>query len=347
MKRTIIAWGIVCGLITSPVMADHLKESLSGMLKQKEQTPSMVNLDGIDLAGKRKHLKPKSRSAKAVIATVNGKKIRKKEADAYLAERTNGKIKDFDMLPKKQRLSLIKELSLPMILAKKASADFSDEEKDALISRAWMQNAILNAKVPDVQIKAAYDRIKAQAKAKSALAQLPPFEKIKDRIRMQIAEQQIIRQLMRGVEVKVDNTSDKVAGYAGMIPIYIDDVNKALARMTKGKMTWATLPPRDRLKVLNMIAPSKLITLSAKNALSQKQKDTVLANVWMQKKLSEINVSDEEAKKRYNKLKTALKKAKSKKKLPEFSKIERNLKMEIAREKLVKSLTKNAKIQLK
>jgi len=147
--------------------------------------------------------------------------------------------------------------------------------------------------------------------------------------------------------VKVDNTSDKVAGYAGMIPIYIDDVNKALARMTKGKMTWATLPPRDRLKVLNMIAPSKLITLSAKIALSQKQKDTVLANVWMQKKLSEINVSDEEAKRRYNKLKTALKKAKSKKKLPEFSKIERNLKMEIAREKLVKSLTKNAKIQLK
>ncbi len=338
---------VACGLASSPVMADHLKESLSGMLKKKEETPSLVNLNGIDLDGKAKPLKPKSRSSKAVVATVNGEKIRKKEADTYLSKRTNGKIKDFDLLPKKQRLSLIKELALPKIIAKKAQKAFSSEEKDALIARAWMQNAMAKAKVPEAQIKAAYERIKAQAKAKSALAQLPPLEKIKERIKMQIAEQQLIGQLMRGVEVKVDSTSKDIAGYAGMIPIYVEDVNKALARMTKGKMTWATLSPKDRLGVLNMIAPSKLITLSAKNALTKEQKDAVLANVWMQKKLSEIDVSEKELKARYAKLKTILKKSKSKKKLPEFSKIEPSLKMEIAREKLVKSLTKDAKITLK
>ena len=347
MKKKIIAAGVVLGLAVSPIMADHLKESLSGMLKKKEETPSMVNLNGIDLSGKAKKLKPKIRSAKAVIAVVEGKKIRKKEADAYLSKRTQGKIKDFDLLPKAQRLSLVKELSLPILLAKQAKNSLSQAEQDALISRAWMQNAILSSEVPEEQIKAAYNRIKAQAAAKSALQQLPPLEKIKDRIKMQIAEQQLIGQLMRGVDIKVNADSDKVAGYVGMLSVSIDEANKALERMTHGQKTWKDLSENEKLKVLNLIAPSKLITLSAKNALTQEQKDTVLANFWMQKGLSEVKVSDKEAKARYEKIKKLAKKFKKKQPFPAFSKIEKSLKMEIAREKFVKSLTKHAKIKLK
>jgi len=347
MKKKIIAAGVVWGLAVSPIMADHLKESLSGMLKKKEETPSLVNLNGIDLDGKSKGLKPKTRSAKAVIAVVEGKKIRKKEADAYLSKRTRGKIKDFDLLPKAQRLSLVKELSLPILLAKQAKASLSQTEKDALISRAWMQNAILSSDVPEEQIKAAYNRIKAEAAAKSALQQLPPLEKIKERIKMQIAQQQLIGQLMRGVDIKVNSSSDSVAGYVGMIPVSIDEANKALERLTHGQKRWKDLPESDRRKVLNLMAPSKLITLSAKNALTQQQKDTVLANFWMQKGLSEVKVSDKEVKARYEKIKQLAKKLKKKEPFPAFSKIEKSLKMEIAREKFVKSLTKHANIKLK
>jgi len=347
MKKTIVALGTACALSVTPILADHLKESLSGMLKKKEETPSMVNLSGIGLGGKTTSPKPKGHTPNAVIAVVEGKKIIKKDADAYLEKRTKGKIKDFDLLPKEQRMTLVRELSLPILLAKKAHASLSRDEQDALISRAWMMNAVSQSNIPDEQIKAAYNRLRAQAKAKNALQQLPPLDKIRDRLKMQIAEQQIIGQLMRGVDVKVEPASKKAAGYAGTIPISVEEANRLLQRMSKGKLTWEKLPEKEKLRVLHMIAPAKLIAHTANNALTQDQKDTVLANFWMQKGLSEITVSDKEVKDRYVKIKKMVKKSKNKKKFPEFSTLERSLKMQIAREKFVQSLTKNAKIKLK
>ncbi len=347
MKRTIAAFGTVCMLAVTPVLADHLKESLSGMLKKNDSTPSMVNLNGIGLDGQKHPSRPKKHSAKATVAVIEGHKITKKEADAYLSKRTGGKISDFDRLPKAQRIALIKELSLPMLLAKKAKASLSKEDQQALISRAWMYTSMAQAQIPDEQIKAAYNRIKAEATAKGALAQVPPLDRIKDRIKMQIAQQQIIGQMMRGVDIKIAKDSDKTAGYAGSIPISIDEANKALARMTKGKYTWKTLPEKEKLQALNMIAPGKLIMMSAENAMTQKQKDTVLANYWMQTELSKIKVSDKKAKKRYSKIKEMLKKSKNKHKLPEYSVLEKRLKMEIAKEKFIRNITQHVHIKLK
>jgi len=346
MKKWIVAATVAGGLAVTPVCADQLKDSLHGLLKKKEEMPSMVNLNGLDLNGKAKPIVPKTRSSKAVIATVNGHKIIKKEADSYLKQRTKGKVTDFDLLPKEQRLALVKELSLPILLTEEAKKGLTEEQKDTLISRAWMQQAIAQSSIPEEQLKAAYEKIKAQAKAKSALQQVPPFEKIKDRIRMQVAEQQIVGQLLRGVNIKVEPSSDKVAGYIGMMPVSIDEVNRALQVMTKGKMTWATLPEKDKNRVLQMIAPSKMIALSAKNALTQQQQDTVLANFWMQKGISQMKVTDDEVKKRYEKIKKMAKKSKGKK-LPGFDELEKSLKMQIAQEKFVNTLTKNAKIKLK
>jgi len=347
MKKSIIAVAVACGLAVSPLCADQLKESLHGLLKKKEETPSMVNLNGLDLNGKIQPLVPKTRSAKAVIATVDGHKIIKKEADAYLTQRTKGKVTDFDLLPKEQRLALVKELALPLLLTENAKKELTEEQKDAIISRAWMQKAMMESNIPEEQLKAAYEKIKAQAKAKSALQQVPPFDKIRERIKMQVAEQQIVGQLLRGVDIKVEPSSDKIAGYIGMMSVSIDEVNKALQMMTKGKMTWATLPEKDRNRVLQMIAPSKMIALNAKNTLTQQQQDTVLSNFWMQKGVSRMTVTDEEVKKRYEKIKKMAKKSKSKKKLPPFSELEESLKVQIAQEKFVDSLTKNAKIKLK
>jgi hypothetical protein len=347
MKKLIAAAAVAGGLVINPLYADHLKESLSGLLKKKDETPSMVNLDGLNLNGQVKPIIPKTRSSKAVIAVVDGRKIIKKEADAYLKQRTKGKVTDFDLLPKEQRLALIKELALPQILTAKAHKELTQEQKDALISRAWMQKAVTESDIPEEQLKAAYEKIKAQAKAKSALQQVPPFEKIKDRIKMQVAEQQIVGQLLRGVDIKVEPSSDKVAGYIGMLPVSIDEVNKALQMMTKGKMTWATLPDKEKNRVLQMMAPSKMIALNAKNTLTQEQQDSVLANFLMQKGISQTEVTDKEVKKRYEKIKKMAKKSKSKKKFPEYTELEKSLKMQLAQEKFVDSLLKKTKIKLK
>jgi hypothetical protein len=347
MKKLIAVAAVAGGLSVSPLCADQLKESLSGLLKKKEETPSMVNLDGLNLNGKVKPIIPKTRSSKAVIAVVDGHKIIKKEADAYLKQRTKGKVTDFDLLPKEQRLALVKELVLPQLLTAKAKKELTEEQKDALISRAWMQNAVAESDIPEEQLKAAYEKIKAQAKAKSALQQVPPFEKIRDRIKMQVAEQQIVGQLLRGVDIKVEPSSDKVAGYIGMLPVSIDKVNRALQMMTKGKMTWETLPEQEKNRVLQMMAPSKMIALNAKNTLTQEQQDTVLVNFWMQKGISQVEITDAEVKKRYEKIKKMAKKSKGKKRLPDYAELEKSLKMQLAQEKFVDSLIKEAKIKLK
>jgi hypothetical protein len=281
-----------------------------------------------------------------VIATVNGHKIIKKEADRYLSERTQGKIKNFDLLPKKQQLALVKELSLPLLLVQNAQKNLSDMEQEAVLSNAWMQKSVKEMDIPESEIKTAYEKVKAQANVRNPLQQIPPYESLKNRIRMQIGEQKIVERLMQGAQIRVEPSSDTIAGYVGMLAITIDDVNKALQVMTKGKMTWDTIPERDKKRVLQMVAPNKLIALSAENGLSKKEKENALSNYWMQKRISTIDVTENEIKKRYNKIKKLAKKSK-KKSVPEYAALEKSLKVQIAQEKLVESLTKKAKIKLK
>jgi len=75
---------------TATVSADGLKNSLTNMMNKKDTTPNMVDLSRLDVNAKPQVRKPKTRSSKAVVATVNGTKIIKKNADAYLKKRTNG-----------------------------------------------------------------------------------------------------------------------------------------------------------------------------------------------------------------------------------------------------------------
>jgi len=344
MKKVVMAAGLCSMLFVQSVSADALKNVLASKLNQKDEMPAMVNLDALGTA---KPVKPRSRSARSVVATVNGTKIIKKDADAYLSERTKGAVTDFDLLPKKQRLSLIKEISLPILLSSGAKKGLSDEEKDAVLSRAWMSKSAAEANVTDAQIEAAYAKIKAQAKAQSALQQIPPLEALKERIKMQIVEQQIVGQLMQGAEVRIAEETGDIAGYVGMMSIGMDEVNRALQVMTKGKMRWGALSPKDKRRVLQMVAPNKFIALAAKNGLSQEEQDRALSNYWMQKNLSQISVTDEEVKKRYEKIKKMQKKSKNGKKLPDYAVLEKSLKMQIANEKFMEKLTKEAKIKLK
>jgi len=344
MKKLVIALGLCGGLMIQSASADALKNILSNKLHQHEEMPGMVNLDAL---GSTQPIKPKSRPARAVVATVDGMKIIKKDADAYLSKRTKGKVKDFDLLPKEQRLALIKEMSLPMLLAKGANEELSPEEKDAVLSRAWMQKRMGEMKISDAELTSAYERIKAEAKAKSALSQVPPLDKIRERLKMQIAQQKIIGELMRGAQVRVNDANDTIAGYVGMVAIPVDEVNQMLQSMTKGKMTWQTLPPQEKVRVLQMAAPAKFVSLAARNGLTKKQQENVLSNYWMQKSLSRISVTDGEVKKRYEKIKKLSKKSKSKKKLPDYATLEKTLRMQVANEKFVEGLTKKAKIRLK
>jgi len=139
----------------------------------------------------------------------------------------------------------------------------------------------------------------------------------------------------------------KTAGTVNGMIITVEEANKALEVLTKGKDTWGTIPSEGKKQLIQMMAPSKIVSEKSKKALTNKEKEAALAGFWMQKKMSETKVSDEEAKAIYDKMKAEAKKAKSKQPIPEFDAVKNNIKMQLAQEKVVARLMKNAKIKVK
>jgi hypothetical protein len=140
--------------------------------------------------------------------------------------------------------------------------------------------------------------------------------------------------------------SAKTAATVNGMKITVEEANKALKVLTKGKMTWSKLPADGKKQLITMMAPSKLVAAAAKKGLSKKEKEAALAGFWMQKKMAKVTVSDKEAKNAYGKMKKAAEAAKSKKKIPAFKKVKNSIKMQIKQEKVVSKLMKNAKIKV-
>ncbi len=205
MKKYLVVLSLSLGLFVSPVSADALKNSLTNMLNEKDTSPSMVNLSNLNINGKAKPVQnvPKTRSSKAVVATVNGHKILKKEADAHLKKRTQGKMSNFDHLPKKQRLRLIQEMALPVLALDSAQKELSVEEKEAVYSRLWMQKEVLKIKITDEQVKKIYDQLKQRSEENNTTANIPAFESVKDKMKLQMKDKQMVGNLMKDVEIKV------------------------------------------------------------------------------------------------------------------------------------------------
>ncbi|RRS30963.1 MAG: hypothetical protein P794_05120 [Epsilonproteobacteria bacterium (ex Lamellibrachia satsuma)] len=139
----------------------------------------------------------------------------------------------------------------------------------------------------------------------------------------------------------------KTAASVNGMEITVNEANKALKVLSKGKMTWDKLPKEDRMKLIHMMAPAKLVAEAAKKGLTPKEKEAALAGFWMQKKMAEVKLSDKEVEDAYIKLKKSAEKAKSKQKIPPFDAVKNQIKMQLAQENVVGELMKNAKIKLK
>ncbi|MCO4845789.1 MAG: hypothetical protein KC427_07195 [Sulfurovum sp.] len=200
MTKIFMLLGVSLGLVISSASADALKNSLTNMLNTKE-TSGMVDLGSINLDAK--PVKKKVRSSKTVIATVNGHKIIKKEADAYLTQRTQGKVKDFDHLPSKQRQRLIQELALPVMVLDHAQKELSEEEKQAVYTRTWMQKEARKINVTDEQALTVYNQLKQQVQDNNATGNIPPFESIKDKLKVQIIEKTLVEKLIKDAKIEV------------------------------------------------------------------------------------------------------------------------------------------------
>ncbi|TNF43912.1 MAG: hypothetical protein EP216_02960 [Epsilonproteobacteria bacterium] len=137
------------------------------------------------------------------------------------------------------------------------------------------------------------------------------------------------------------------AGTVDGMEITVEEANNALNTLTQGKMTWDKLPADGKKQLIEMMAPAKLVAAESKKSLTQKEKEAALAGFWMQKKMASTEVTDKEAEEAYNKMKKAAKEAKSTQEIPPLEAVKSSIKIQLAQEKVVAELMKNAKINVK
>lgn len=202
MKKNFATSALVVSLLTTGIYADALKNSLTNFMNEKE-TSSVVDLGNINLNPKPKKATPKHHSSKAAVATVNGHKIIKKDADHYLAQRTQGKIKDYDMIPPQQQKRLISEMSFPLLVLDAAKKELNAEEIQSAYDREWMKREAQKVDIKDEDVLTVYNQIKQDALDHNETKPIPPFNAIKGRLKSQMIEKRLIGNLMKDALIKV------------------------------------------------------------------------------------------------------------------------------------------------
>jgi len=166
----------------------------------------------------------------------------------------------------------------------------------------------------------------------------------------------------------------KVIATVDGVPITLKDANRFVKKVTHGRATYSMLKKKDRQRVIQAVATDKLIMAKAKEEvpkkiqeqaivdfyirkniktilkkaqkeLSSREKGMAVADVWVRKMSADINVTDAEAKKAYEKNKRLFKDRKTGKIVP-FEKVKPLVIMQLKQKKFVDRLMKNAKIEM-
>jgi len=139
--------------------------------------------------------------AKAV-ATVNGMEISLKEADTALKQLTQGK-KTWEKATAEEKKQLIQMMAPSKLVIAKAKKALSQKEKDAALAGFWMQKSMAEVKISDADIKAVYDKMTKAAKAHKSKQKIPALEVVKNSIKMQIAQDTVVKNLMKTAKIKL------------------------------------------------------------------------------------------------------------------------------------------------
>jgi len=136
----------------------------------------------------------------------------------------------------------------------------------------------------------------------------------------------------------------KVIGSVNGYSITEKEANKLLKVLTHGKVKYSQLKPKDKREIVKRLAVDKLVIKTAYRSLSKKERDFVIANAWMAKKIRGVKVTNSEAKKAYNQNKRLFKKNG---KVVPYAKVKNLIKMQLKQKKVVDRMMKKAKIVVK
>jgi len=182
-----------------------LKKVTKGKVKDYDRLPKKQRKVVIKELARMNTLKNmKSRPSTAVIATVNGINIIKKEADSFLKKMTAGKVKDFDKLDKKQRKLLISDLARPLVLQSVVETNLTVEEKDGILRQAWLEKQKRTMEVTSDEMLSLYNDKKTKALALNPNAVIPPYLTLGEQLKSEMIEKKITQKLMKDVNIQIN-----------------------------------------------------------------------------------------------------------------------------------------------
>jgi hypothetical protein len=344
IKKSFVAVGLMAILSLSTISADGLKNSLLKVAKQKNDT-QLVDLSGLDINAKpipKQPIAPKSRPSNTVVAVVDGKNIKKSTLDKFLAKASKGKINNFDLLPPKQQKMLVQQYYLPKYIVSQAISQIPKEQRYEIYKAVWMRKKATSIKIPEAKIKQVYDDMASQASL--AHQMLPPYQNIKNRIKMQLIDDEVTKHILKDANVTVSDPNPmQIAGSIDGDFVSVSDVEPIVERISRGKAHWNMLNSSDKQRILEMVAVKKLAQKVALKELSLEEKYNAISNVWLQDKIKDIKIPQKDIKKAYKKVKRRYKRGKA----PSYDEIKESLKMELARDKYMQKLMKQIKVKLK
>ncbi|MEY3002405.1 MAG: hypothetical protein RLZZ428_780 [Pseudomonadota bacterium] len=134
--------------------------------------------------------------------TVNGMEISVEEANQVLKNAREGK-QEWSKLNTEEKKQLIQMMSVGKLIGVESKKVLTQQEKDAAISTYWMQKKISTTPITDQEAQAAYNRVKEAAKKAKNKQEMPPFEAVKNNIKMQLAQEKVVGELIKSAKIDV------------------------------------------------------------------------------------------------------------------------------------------------
>lgn len=322
MNKILVIFIISFAFAFSFVLADTLKDTLINM-KSESSSSDMMGLDGLGAKPLDKK-RFKKRSPKVVLATVNGHKIRKRDADKYLKKITKGKIKDYDKLPKKQQRLLLADLKkiykAKYFIGRPGNTVIGSYEKDKPIYK----------KEADAYVaKATKDKIK-------------DIDRLPKKQRLLILED--LKKLYKAKNFK-GRAKDTIVATVNTENIVKVDADFYIENATNGSIKdFDMLDNKQRRLVVEDLAREILLFEDANASLSTEEKNAILRQLWLEKKMSNVEVSNEEMMALYEAMKNKALAENPNAQIPPYISLGSKLKLKAAEKKVMSNLMKNVEI---
>jgi len=134
--------------------------------------------------------------------TVNGIIITVDEANKALNVLTKGQ-KTWSTLPEEGKKQLIQMMAPSKLVAVEADKSLTKKEKEAALAGFWMQKKMSKIRISDKEAQNAYNKMKKMVKKSKSKAKIPPFNKAKNNIKMQLAQEKVVSVLMKKAKIKL------------------------------------------------------------------------------------------------------------------------------------------------